>query len=618
MENDKLKRNLSLVSGFLLSIIGLYTAFNGFIDEFSLSRFTLLVLIFGFALLLFTYFQNYSLNDFAEYWRRNKKVLILLLSVGLLVVVLIIVVRNTYETCIDKSGFAVQVSKFTQSPTDLFSERIVLELEDGLRDYDSVSVHQMEYVPMFSDESYSMRVDSMLACYEAGIHVNGSFDKELLLFNCKINLVNVNVRVPDILYSDTILYLRNPKEIDFNLDSNALAIYSYTKAVTDLYFGNYESSIEGIESLLAKKRYEYLGKFRSHLHFLLGSSYALESRFVESIRNYEEAAKLNPRLNEEVIENSFLAKVIFLDRVIRRDSISQIAEYIENHASDVIRIIELDTVSSKLNLELNCLLESLVRVPERLDENSEYISNMFKSSGFDNLSSLATDIIDVLMLSLNEKDNINDKLKELTKYQDIEFCAQLRFQVDSIYNQLYKERYNDLIKQNILVDRDDNRYRVKKMLDGNYWMIDNLRLKIPGARCMTINNRNCNDYGRFYNYKAAVRACHSLGYGWHLPSKKELNEFIDLYTDNSKLASVAYNIMVEDDIPDIEFQPLGLVVDNRVVNIDTMAAYWLIDNEGSENLAYSFATRSDHKTLRIFSEDHVSLGHNVRCICKAD
>jgi hypothetical protein len=39
------------------------------------------------------------------------------------------------------------------------------------------------------------------------------------------------------------------------------------------------------------------------------------------------------------------------------------------------------------------------------------------------------------------------------------------------------------LQDSLLVDRDGNKYYVRKLLDNNYWMTTNLKLNIPDSYC---------------------------------------------------------------------------------------------------------------------------------------
>lgn len=53
------------------------------------------------------------------------------------------------------------------------------------------------------------------------------------------------------------------------------------------------------------------------------------------------------------------------------------------------------------------------------------------------------------------------------------------------------------------------------------WMAENLNTEMEGSVCYEYNPENCEQFGRLYDYKAAIKACPA---GWHLPDSTEMEE----------------------------------------------------------------------------------------------
>jgi uncharacterized protein (TIGR02145 family) len=90
------------------------------------------------------------------------------------------------------------------------------------------------------------------------------------------------------------------------------------------------------------------------------------------------------------------------------------------------------------------------------------------------------------------------------------------------------------LQDSVLVDSDGNRYRIKRFLDGNMWMIDNLKLNSQGSYCYANRNDSCERYGRLYLWESAKQGCTSLGESWHLPSKDEWQTLALVYGPAAK------------------------------------------------------------------------------------
>lgn len=62
---------------------------------------------------------------------------------------------------------------------------------------------------------------------------------------------------------------------------------------------------------------------------------------------------------------------------------------------------------------------------------------------------------------------------------------------------------------------------VKVMADGRQWTASNLVLPLEESSCYDNAESNCRRYGRLYTWKAAQRACRSLGGRWRVPADDE-------------------------------------------------------------------------------------------------
>jgi len=83
---------------------------------------------------------------------------------------------------------------------------------------------------------------------------------------------------------------------------------------------------------------------------------------------------------------------------------------------------------------------------------------------------------------------------------------------------------NALIKEGLTDSRDGKKYKVVK-IGSQMWMAGNLNYNAKDSKCYGNESRNCDKYGRLYNWYTARDVCPP---DWHLPSKAEwdkLSEF---------------------------------------------------------------------------------------------
>jgi len=75
-------------------------------------------------------------------------------------------------------------------------------------------------------------------------------------------------------------------------------------------------------------------------------------------------------------------------------------------------------------------------------------------------------------------------------------------------------------------DFKGNKYKTVQ-LDGKTWLAENLNSLVGyGSWC-----DNCDEYGAFYTFEAAKKACGTLDNGWRLPNNDEWNKLREKYKE---------------------------------------------------------------------------------------
>ncbi|NET35545.1 MAG: hypothetical protein F6K19_26560 [Cyanothece sp. SIO1E1] len=92
-------------------------------------------------------------------------------------------------------------------------------------------------------------------------------------------------------------------------------------------------------------------------------------------------------------------------------------------------------------------------------------------------------------------------------------------------------------------DSYGNEYSVKKMNDGKFWILENLKLdtKLVDVCCFDGLSNNCSEYGSLVGFEVAKEGCKSLGKGWRIPSQKDWRILIESYNGQKK----AYKSLIE-------------------------------------------------------------------------
>lgn len=173
------------------------------------------------------------------------------------------------------------------------------------------------------------------------------------------------------------------------------------------------------------------------------------------------------------------------------------------------------------------------------------------------------------------------------------------------------------LEDSVLMDRDGNRYTVKKMMDNNLWMTTNLKVNVPNSYCYENIKENCEQYGRLYTWESAQEGCSSLGDGWRLPTNDEwqqLTKDYGLSEDSIDYRKVAYKALLYGG--SAQFNALmggGRNADGTYARLNAHAFYWTAtENNSSTAWLYNFGKGGQFINRHNDSEKTEAV--SVRCV----
>ena len=174
------------------------------------------------------------------------------------------------------------------------------------------------------------------------------------------------------------------------------------------------------------------------------------------------------------------------------------------------------------------------------------------------------------------------------------------------------------LQDTILVDREGNKYPVKVLAGGKVWMTANLKLNFPNSFCYDNNSRNCDQYGRLYQWESARQACKTLGNGWQLPGKIDWQELSNIYggggSDSIRTRKEAYHSLLPAGKSGFDVVlGGGRGPDGDFARIDAHGFYWM--STESDSLTAEFANfAKSSQALYLQDDGEKTRAFSVRCV----
>lgn len=171
-----------------------------------------------------------------------------------------------------------------------------------------------------------------------------------------------------------------------------------------------------------------------------------------------------------------------------------------------------------------------------------------------------------------------------------------------------------------VTDLSGNTYKTIRLND-KIWLAENLNYEVSSSWWYNNNSENGTIYGRLYTWKAASKACKSLGRGWRLPTDEEWNGIAKMFdganeNDGSEKGVYAYHALIEGGNSGFNaflggyYDPYDLSFNE----LEELGTYWSRTSspENSKEEALNYEFDSTGKLYR-FSEEK-KYGFSCRCI----
>ena len=106
---------------------------------------------------------------------------------------------------------------------------------------------------------------------------------------------------------------------------------------------------------------------------------------------------------------------------------------------------------------------------------------------------------------------------------------------------------SSVVKGTMTDPRDGKNYKTVTIGD-QIWMAENMAFKVGDSPCFQDKEKNCRKYGRYYDWKSAMKACPS---GWRLPSKDDFDKLVvsvisePLEADSWRLRQAKERILIQ-------------------------------------------------------------------------
>lgn len=419
--------------------------------------------------------------------------------------------------CSAGSKTAIHIAKFQENETtDGFSLSVREELkyrleEDAYRVLDAgeQAFKELEYETI--EAKFFQK-----SCDTSGLFLNGRWDTDQKYFICRIDAINLSLKVSDMETGDRpSITLVNPPGIQFSIQEDYKFLTNFILGLLKTYEGSTTEALGLFRQLEKDPILAGDDKLKAQVAFYKGSAYAMRGNQEQAEAEYRIAAA-EPRLREIALEN--IRKASEIKAVMEKDPLLSEKRMAYIRQDSMMEIGERPVVLPEPGEPDDP--EIAAEIDHQLKQEAQQSAK--KAGEAEKTSDLAT------------KDDQDDSILP----EDKTSLNQPPVGADDGKNPVEPTMDKAVEKPEIVLEGGE---KFLRFADKN-WMTRNLNVDVDGSYCYGDEEGNCKKYGRLYTWEAAEKACKTLGPGWRLPTDEEWKALMDSYYGD---AEIAYEALID-------------------------------------------------------------------------
>ena len=217
---------------------------------------------------------------------------------------------NEALNCLAGHKKAVKIAQFQQDATGGFSESLKAALQSDLNlETYNIAVEAPQVV---GDAYYhdTIRIKHFeQTCDTSGLFVNGRWDKDLEVFNCWIDLFDLEVKIPG-MESNQSIVLNNPPGISFSVREDSRFLADFILGILKAHDGNAFEALQVFTKLEKDTLLLADEKIKGHMAYFKAMAYTTRGDQQRAAEQFEQATNLVPMLKPIAQKNLKVAEQV--------------------------------------------------------------------------------------------------------------------------------------------------------------------------------------------------------------------------------------------------------------------------------------------------------------------